>query len=241
MYIHILPFYNICSLMYFHIKIFVCWWSRKCLTHYSISTVFLVQSRYAYSFSNFSLILCLQYTWNSRIYIKIATWMIVCCPNILCAFTFRHLPKIFKTGVWQKDRTLWTILSFKEFFKVSLMLSLKKSFDQKVVPFNSDCFFRNFRNVWPKDNTVQPILSVKKILVKRQYGSTHIVFFEKFDQKTKWFSQYCLYWKFWPKENMFQPEYCLFRKFWRKDNVIVWSKYLKILSFISINFHWTLF
>ena len=151
MYIHILPFYNICSLMYFHIKIFVCWWSRKCLTHYSISTVFLVQSRYAYSFSNFSLILCLQYTWNSRIYIKIATWMIVCCPNILCAFTFRHLPKIFKTGVWQKDRTLWTILSFKEFFKVSLMLSLKKSFDQKVVPFNSDC------------------------LTKRQYGSTHTV------------------------------------------------------------------
>ena len=99
-----------------------------------------------------------------------------------------------------------------------------------MVPFNSGCLFRNFRNVWPKDNTGQPILSVKKILVKRQYGSTHIVFLEKFNQKTIWFSQYCLYWKFWPKENTFQPRYCLFRKFWWKDTAVQ-----SILSFQNVN------
>ena len=99
-----------------------------------------------------------------------------------------------------------------------------------MVPFNSGCLFRNFRNVWPKDNTVQPILSVKKILVKRQYGSTHIVFLEKFNQKTIWFSQYCLYWKFWPKENTFQPRYCLFRKFWWKDTAVQ-----SILSFQNVS------
>ena len=43
---------------------------------------------------------------------------------------------------------------------------------------------------------VETILSFKKILMNRQYGSIHIVFLENFDQKTKQFNPYSLYWKF---------------------------------------------
>ena len=42
-----------------------------------------------------------------------------------------------------------------------------------------------FTKLSPKDKTVQSILSFKKYLSKRQYDSTHIVFLENFDQKTK--------------------------------------------------------
>ena len=51
---------------------------------------------------------------------------------------------------------------------------------------------------------VQPILSFKKIFAERQYGSTHIVFFENFDQKTIWFNPRCLFRKFWPKDKAVQ-------------------------------------
>ena len=47
-------------------------------------------------------------------------------------------------------------------------------------------------------------MSLSKVLSKRQYGSTHIVFFGSFDQKTIWFNPYCLFRKFWPKDNMVQ-------------------------------------
>ena len=50
--------------------------------------------------------------------------------------------------------------------------SLFGIFPQKIIWFSS---YSLFRKLWSNDNTVQPILSLWKILTKRQYGSTHTV------------------------------------------------------------------
>ena len=64
LFVNALPYQNICT----------CWWSTKCITRFSIGAQwFLGQPQYDYGFSNFSLILRLQYTWNGRIYIKVGT------------------------------------------------------------------------------------------------------------------------------------------------------------------------
>ena len=98
---NVLPYQNIC----------MCWWSRKYLTHFFISIVllfFLFLFIYliffggeggstSVRFTNFNLILNLQYAWNSRIYIKVDTKMFVWHPSMLCTFTWRHLPKRYKT------------------------------------------------------------------------------------------------------------------------------------------------
>ena len=52
-------------------------------------------------------------------------------------------------------------------------IALIENFEQKTIRFNPYCLLRK---ISPKDNVVQPILSFKKTLSKRQYGSTHIVF-----------------------------------------------------------------
>ena len=53
---------------------------------------------------------------------------------------------------------------------------------------------------------LQPMLSFKKILTKRQYGATHNVFFESLNQKTIWFNPYFSFQKFQTKDNIVQPE-----------------------------------
>ena len=73
----------------------------------------------------------------------------------------------------------WTVLSAKIIsyptvkIRVQQKVILLENFDQKTIRFNPYCPYWKF---WAKDNTVQPILSFKKTLTKRQYGSTHIVF-----------------------------------------------------------------
>ena len=98
----------------------------------------------------------------------------------------------------------WTVLSGKitsyRAVKIGVRqkVILLENFDQKTIRFIPYCLYWKF---WPKDNTVQPILSFKKIFTKRQYGLTHIVFQENFHQKTIRFNPYCLSRKFWPKDN----------------------------------------
>ena len=61
MYVHVLPFQNICSLTYFQIKIFVRVLEvENILPAFFKDIVFLGEPQYARGFSNFSLILCLQ-------------------------------------------------------------------------------------------------------------------------------------------------------------------------------------
>ena len=66
---------------------------------------------------------------------------------------------------------------------------------------------------------VQPILSFKKILTKKQYGSTHIVFYENLDQKTIWFNLIVLLENFDLKTLWFSLR-CHFRKVRPKDNTV---------------------
>ena len=56
-----------------------------------------------------------------------------------------------------------------------------------------------------KDYSDQPILSLLKILNKRQYGSPDFVFLQNFDQKIIQFKPYSLIRKFLPKYIMVQP------------------------------------
>ena len=86
---------------------------------------FLGQRQYASGFPNFSLILCLQYTWNSRNYIKVGTWTFVWRSNILCTFILRHLFKIYKTVSILLAKTL----IFLFMFFVSFFLSIFGNFD----------------------------------------------------------------------------------------------------------------
>ena len=58
---------------------------------------------------------------------------------------------------------------------------------------------------WSKDSAVQPILPLLKLLNKKEYGSTNIVFWQNFDQKIVEFNPYSLLRKFWTKDNMVQP------------------------------------
>ena len=69
LFVNILSYQNICT----------CWLSRKYLTCFFVIILFFCQAQYVYGFSHFSLIfcmdicihvLCLQYAWNCRIYIK---------------------------------------------------------------------------------------------------------------------------------------------------------------------------
>ena len=46
---------------------------KKSYTLLYKDSAFWVQSQYAYGYSNFSLILSLQYAWNSKMYIKVGT------------------------------------------------------------------------------------------------------------------------------------------------------------------------
>ena len=128
--------------------------------------------------------------------------------------------------------TTWTVLSAHEPYCLGKITSyravkigvrqkviLSESFDQKTIRFIQYCPYWKF---WPKDNTVQPILSFKKIFTKKKYGSTHIVFWEKcwpkhntvqpilsFENiltKRKYGSAHILFWeKLWPKDNTVQP------------------------------------
>ena len=51
----------------------------------------------------------------------------------------------------------------------------------------------------------QPIMSFKKILRGREYGLSHSVFLESFDQKTMWFNLYSILKKVWYRDDMVQP------------------------------------
>ena len=78
-------------------------------------------------------------------------------PELFCLrmnrIVWENYPTV-KTGVRQK------VILFENFY-------------QKTIRFTRYCLFTKF---WPKDDMVQPIQSFKKILIKRQYGSTYIVF-----------------------------------------------------------------
>ena len=82
---------------------------------------------------------------------------------------------------------------------------------------------------------VQSILSFKKMLIKRQYGSAHILFLENSYQKTIWFNPYTLVRKFLPKDNMVQPilsfKKILTRRQYGSNHIVLW---FKILSFQKI-------
>ena len=73
----------------------------------------------------------------------------------------------------------WTVLSGKitSYWAVKIGVQQKvillENFDQKTIRFIPYCLYWKS---WPKDNTVQPILSFKKIFTKRQYDLNHIVF-----------------------------------------------------------------
>ena len=92
-----------------------------------------------------------------------------------------------------------------------------ENLDQNTIWFNLHCLFKNFSakykivwlhclfwKFWPKNNILQLILSLSKVLSKRQYGSTHTLFCESFDRKRIWFNPYRISKKFWPKQNMVQ-------------------------------------
>ena len=89
----------------------------------------------------------------------------------------------------------WTVLAGKIISYQAVKIRLRQkvilleNFDQKTIRFNPYCLLRKSPI---KNNTVQPILSFEKIFTKRQYGSTHIVFWENFHQKKIWFNPYCL-------------------------------------------------
>ena len=129
---------------------------------------------------------------------------------------------VFWEKFWPKDNTVQPILSFKKTFtKIQygfnhivlqenvdesiirfIPYSLFGKFDEKTKQFNTCSLYWKF---WTKDNTVPPILSFKKIFTKRQYGSTHIAFWENFHQKTIWFKLLCLIRKSRIKDNTVQP------------------------------------
>ena len=96
--VYILQFYNIC-LTYFHIKTFVCVDEEENILPLFCkhSVFFFGQCQHGNGFSNFNHILCLQYAWNSRTYLKVGTWMVVWHSNILCNLNLRHLSKRYKT------------------------------------------------------------------------------------------------------------------------------------------------
>ena len=67
--------------------------------------------------------------------------------------------------------------------------------------FTPDSLFGKF---WSKDCTDQPILSLLKILNKKQYGSPDIVFLQNFHQKIIQFNPYSFLKKFLPKDSTVQ-------------------------------------
>ena len=68
--------------------------------------------------------------------------------------------------------------------------------------FNAYSLFEKFSSM---DYAFEPILSFLKVLKKRQYGSTNIVFLQNFDLKIIRFNPESLQRKFWKKENTVQP------------------------------------
>ena len=83
MYVQVLPFYNICLLTYYGIKIFVPVHKAENVLHAFLKAqCFLDQPQYAFGFRNFSLIIVVfVISWNSRIYLKVCTqaffWLIL--------------------------------------------------------------------------------------------------------------------------------------------------------------------
>ena len=83
MFINVPPYQKVCT----------CRWNRKYLVHCFISVAFFLgQPQYAYGFSTYSLIWCLQSSWNSRIHVSICLTF-----NILYAFTLRYFFRRYKT------------------------------------------------------------------------------------------------------------------------------------------------
>ena len=79
---------------------------------------------------------------------------------------------------------------------------------------------------------VQLIFSLLRILNKREYGSTHIVFLESFVQKTICFNPYCLLRIFSPKDNMVQL-ILSFKTIFTKDNMVEPILFFKKIFTIS--------
>ena len=108
LFVHVISYQVICT----------CWWSRKYLTHILKAQWFLGQPQYAHGFSNFSLILCLQYAWNNRIYINV--WHL----STLCTFIFRHLSKICKAfAIFLVKNIFNTLLLFYLLWKFRCFLA----------------------------------------------------------------------------------------------------------------------
>ena len=89
--------YLFINILPFDIKIFARVDEAESILQVFNKQCFLSQPQYAYGLCNFSLLLYLQYAWNSRIYIKEGTPTFVWRPRISCTVTLSHLPKRYKT------------------------------------------------------------------------------------------------------------------------------------------------
>ena len=119
---------------------------------------------------------------------------------------------LFKKFLTKRQYGSTHIVSFKLLIKIQYGQTdtvFEKKFYRNTIWLNSYCVFQKVRQrdnmVEPyslltkfsaKDNMVQLILSFKKNLTKRQYGLTHVIILENFDQKTLRFNQYCLFQNF---------------------------------------------
>ena len=162
------------------------------------------------------------------------------------------LLKIFIEGLY----ILFYKVFLEYFYQLTIRLNKKpfnlynffglEKFYQKVICFNGFCplqkvwwnnkmvhSIKPFPIIWAEDNTFEPIFYFMKILIKRQYGSIHKVFWGDFFGKTIRFNPYCHFGIFWPKGNAGKRMLTFFeifdkktkrfntvflRKLWSKDN-----------------------
>ena len=108
-------------------------------------------------------------------------------PSMPYSSLFHLLNRIVHLNNLHRFVRAWTDLSVKIICSPTFKIGVR----QKIVILEN-FFFCLFRKFWPKDNMVQPILSLvkfwpkdnpvqlmlsfSKVLTKRQYGSTHIAF-----------------------------------------------------------------
>ena len=117
----------------------------------------------------------------------------------------------------------WTVLAGKIISYQAVKIRLRQkvilleNFDQKTIRFNPYCLLRKSPI---KNNTVQPILSFEKIFTKRQYGSTHIVFWEKFWSKGKTVKPILSFKKIFTKRKNGSTHIFFSRKFSPKDYTV---------------------
>ena len=121
----------------------------------------------------------------------------------ICSTRIVSLNRIVHLNNLNRFVHAWTVLSAKVIsyptvkIRVQQKVILLENFDQKTIRFNSYCPYWKF---WAKNNTVQPILSFKKILRKRQYCLIHIAFYENFIDKIMRFNPYSFVANSWSKD-----------------------------------------